>query len=272
MSDSGSSTPGLLPRWVSLSLFFLLLLGIWQALVWLEVTSEFVLPPPAEVGREIGRMLVNLFQGGFVLENLWITMQEVLIGFSFAVVLGIGLGTAVSETSYGQRVVLPYVVALNAAPKVAFAPVFVAWLGFGIWAKVAMAAFIAFFPLMVDTAAGLASVDTDRAKLFRSLRATRAQTFRKLKFPSALPFIFAGLKTASVLAVVGAIVGEFLGGGAGIGQLIRIAGSQLRIARVFAFVTLLSVAGYLFYALVALVERRVVFWRSPEPTSTRPTM
>ncbi|MGH9242742.1 MAG: ABC transporter permease [Acidimicrobiales bacterium] len=259
-------------RWLALGLLFVVAVAVWQLLVWLEVTSRFILPPPAEVAREIGRMVVNLLQGGFVLENLWITIQEVLIGFALAVVFGVGLGAAVAETAYGRNVVLPYLVALNAAPKVAFAPIFVAWLGFGIWAKVAMAAFIAFFPLMVDTAAGLATVDAERVKLFRSLRASRAQMFFKLKLPNALPFVFAGLKTASVLAVVGAIVGEFLGGGAGLGQLIRIAGSQLRIARVFAFVTILSVAGYLFYALVAWVERRVVFWRSPELVPTTTTM
>lgn len=253
-----------IPKWISLMVFLGLTVLVWQGLVWLEVTSEFILPPPVEVSREIGRLLVDLFQGGFVLENLWVTVQEFLIGFVLAAMAGISLGTAVAETSFGRVVVLPYLVAVNAAPKVAFAPIFVAWLGFGIWAKVAMAAFIAFFPLMIDTAAGLAAVGRDQTRLFRSLRASRTQTFFKLNLPNALPFVFAGLKTAAVLSVVGAIVGEFLGGGAGFGQLIRIAGSQLRIARVFAFVAVLSVAGYLFYAIVAWAERRIVFWRSPE--------
>jgi NitT/TauT family transport system permease protein len=252
------------PRWITIPLFGAILVFIWQVAVWIEITSEFILPPPREVAVELGQMLGNLFTGGYVLENLWVTMQEVLIGLLVAMVAGIGLGIVVAETSFGRQVVLPFVVAINAAPKVAFAPIFVAWLGFGIWAKVAMGAFIAFFPLLIDTAAGLAGVGGAQAKLFRALRASRPQTFFKLKLPNALPFIFAGLKTAAVLAVVGAIVGEFLGGGAGFGELIRIAGSQLAIARVFAFVTILSVIGYLLYSIVVWVERRVVFWRSAE--------
>ena len=252
------------PRWITVPLFGAVLVLIWQVAVWMEITSEFVLPPPGEVATELGQMLGNLFTGGYVLENLWVTMQEVFIGLLVAMVAGIGLGIVIAETSFGRQVVLPFVIGINAAPKVAFAPIFVAWLGFGIWAKVGMGAFIAFFPLLIDTAAGLANVDADQAKLFRAIRASRVQMFFKLKLPGGLPFIFAGLKTASVLAVVGAIVGEFLGGGAGFGSLIRIAGSQLAIARVFGFVTILSVIGYLLYAIVAWVERRVVFWRSSE--------
>lgn len=252
------------PRWITVPLFGAALVLVWQVAVWMEITSEFVLPPPAEVTTELGQMLGNLFTGGYVLENLWVTMQEVFIGLLLAAIAGIGLGILIAETSFGRQVVLPFVIGINAAPKVAFAPIFVAWLGFGIWAKVAMGAFIAFFPLLIDTAAGLANVDVDQAKLFRAIRASRVQMFFKLKLPGGLPFIFAGLKTASVLAVVGAIVGEFLGGGAGFGSLIRIAGSQLAIARVFGFVAILSVIGYLLYAIVAWVERRVVFWRSSE--------
>lgn len=255
-----------IPRWISIPFFCAVLVLIWQIAVWLEVTSEFVLPAPADVAGALGEMLRDMASGGYILENFWITWQEVLLGFILAAIAGISLGVLVAETAFGRIVVMPFLVAINAAPKVAFAPIFVAWLGFGISAKVALAAFIAFFPLLIDTVAGLASVDPERAKLFRSIRAPRLQTFWRLQLPSALPFIFAGLKTAAVLSVVGAVVGEFLGGGSGIGELIRIAGSQLAIDRVFAFVIILSVAGYAFFWLIAWLERRVVFWRSPEAT------
>jgi NitT/TauT family transport system permease protein len=260
-----------IPAWISIPFFVLVLIFIWQVLVWLEVWSEFVLPPPLEVGEETWDVLKDMASGGPVLDSFWTTAQEVLLGFLVAVVAGVGLGILVAESAFGRIVVMPFLVGINAAPKVAFAPIFVAWLGFGISAKVALAAFIAFFPLLIDTAAGLASVDAERAKLFRSIRAPRWQTFMKLKLPSALPFIFAGLKTAAVLAVVGAVVGEFLGGGAGLGESIKIAGSQLAIDRVFAYVIILSVAGYLFYALIVLLERRVVFWRSSEVAGVPPT-
>jgi NitT/TauT family transport system permease protein len=255
-----------IPRWLSIPFFVGVLVAFWQVLVWLEVASEFVLPAPGAVATALGSMLEDMARGGYILDNLWITWQEVLLGFVCAAIAGVSLGVLVAETAFGRIVVMPFLVAINAAPKVAFAPIFVAWLGFGISAKVALAAFIAFFPLLIDTAAGLASVDPARAKLFRSMRSPRLQTFWRLQLPSALPFIFAGLKTAAVLAVVGAVVGEFLGGGSGFGELIRIAGSQLAIDRVFAFVIILSVAGYLFFWVIAWIERRVVFWRSPEAT------
>jgi NitT/TauT family transport system permease protein len=260
-----------IPAWISVPFFVLVLVFIWQVLVWLELWSEFVLPPPLEVAKETWSVVENMATGGYILDSFWTTSQEVLLGFLFAAVAGIGLGVLVAETAFGRVVVMPFLVGANAAPKVAFAPIFVAWLGFGIWAKVTLAAFIAFFPLLIDTAAGLSSVDRERAKLFRSIRAPRWQTFLKLKLPSALPFIFAGLKTAAVLAVVGAVVGEFLGGGAGLGELIKIAGSQLAIDRVFAYVIMLSVAGYAFYALIAWAERRIVFWRTPDVTGAPPT-
>jgi NitT/TauT family transport system permease protein len=253
-----------IPRAVSVAGLVALLVLVWQLAVWLEVTSELILPPPLEVARETLELLENLLRGGFVLENFLITLEEIVLGFLLAAVAGIGLGIVVAETAFGRLVLMPLLVAVNAAPKVAFAPIFVAWFGFGIGAKVAMGAFIAFFPLLIDTAAGLAGTDVDQAKLFRAIRASRLQTFLKLKLPNALPFIFAGLKTAAVLAVVGAIVGEFLGGGRGIGGLIRVASSQLAIDRVFAYVFLLSVIGYAAYAIVAWLERRVVFWRHPE--------
>jgi NitT/TauT family transport system permease protein len=260
-----------IPAWISISFFVLVLVFIWQVLVWLEVWSEFVLPPPLDVAEQTWDVIKDMATGGPVLESFWITAREVLFGFLLAAVAGIGFGVLVAETAFGRIVVMPFLVGINAAPKVAFAPIFVAWLGFGISAKVALAAFIAFFPLLIDTAAGLASIDAERAKLFRSMRSPRWRTFMKLKLPNALPFIFAGLKTAAVLAVVGAVVGEFLGGGAGLGESIKIAGSQLAIDRVFAYVIILSVAGYLFYASIAWLERRVVFWRSPEIAGVPPT-
>ena len=253
-----------IPRPLSVLGLVALIVLLWQVAVWLEVTSQLVLPPPLEVLEETVDLVENMLRGGFVLDNSWITLKEIVLGFLLAAAAGIGLGIVVGETAFGRIVLMPFLVAVNAAPKVAFAPIFVAWFGFGIGAKVAMGAFIAFFPLLIDTAAGLAGTDPDQAKLFRAIRASRRQTFLKLKLPNALPFIFAGLKTAAVLAVVGAIVGEFLGGGRGLGGLIRVASSQLAIDRVFAFVLILSLIGYAAYASVAWLERRIVFWRHSE--------
>ena len=254
------------PRWVLILVLGLIGLGLWQAVVALEVTSRILLPGPAETFEEVISTATNIFTGGHVLEALWLTTQEVVWGFLAAAVLGFLLGVVVGETKFGQIAVMPYLVAFNALPKVAFAPVFVAWLGFGIDSKILMATFIAFFPVIVDTAAGLASADKDTVMLFRSMGSTRWQTLLKLKLPAALPYIFAGLKTASVFAVVGAVVGEYLGGGGGLGELVRLSSQQLRIDRVFALIFYLSLVGLALFALVGWLERKIVFWHRPDPT------
>ncbi|MGH8937562.1 MAG: ABC transporter permease, partial [Acidimicrobiia bacterium] len=254
------------PRWVSITVLGLLGLGAWQVVASLELISRVLLPGPAETFEEIVDSATNIVTGGHVFEALWITTQEAILGFLFAGSLGFALGVLVGETKLGQRSVMPYLVAFNALPKVAFAPVFVAWLGFGINSKIVMALFIAFFPVIVDTAAGLYAADRDSLMLFRSLEAKRWQTLVKLKLPAALPFIFAGLKTAAVFSVVGAVVGEYLGGGKGLGELVRLSAQQLRIDRVFALIFYLSIVGLCLFALVGWVERKLVFWQKAEPT------
>lgn len=256
-----------IPRWISLTGFLLVLLLVWQLLASSGWVSKFILPPPADVASALIEFLGRVVEGGPLRQALIITAVEALLAFLLAVVLGVGFGFLVAETAFGRIVLLPFLVAVNAAPKVVFAPVFIAALGFGIASKVALGAFIAFFPLLVDTAAGLATTDRDKALLFRSLRATGSQRLRKLQLPSALPFIFAGMKTAAVLAVVGVVIGEFIGGGRGLGQQTKIAGDLLATDRVYAYGLVLAVMGYLFFAAVAAIEKRVVFWQRPHGAS-----
>jgi len=266
--DPGEAKPFLdrIPQWVSVLALGALLVGSWQLIVSLELVARILLPGPGETLEEIITTARGIVTGDHVAEALWITLQEVLWGFLAAAVLGFGLGVVVGETLLGQRAVMPYLVGFNALPKVAFAPVFVAWLGFGMESKIAMALFIAFFPVIVDTAAGLATAERSSIMLFQSMGASRWQTLWKLKLPHAMPFIFAGLKTASVFAVVGAVVGEYLGGGSGLGELIRLSAQYLNLARVFALIFYLGLIGLALFALVGWLERRIVFWHRPEPT------
>jgi NitT/TauT family transport system permease protein len=252
-----------IPRWISILGFLLVVFALWQFLSMTGWVSKFILPPPIDVAQALWRFIGQVIEGGPLRQALLITVIEAVLAFVVAAVLGIATGFLVAETSFGRIVLLPFLVAINAAPKVVFAPVFIAALGFGISAKVALGAFIAFFPLLVDTAAGLAATDPDRTTLFRSLRASTRQRVFKLQLPSALPFIFAGLKTAAVLAVIGVVIGEFIGGGRGLGQQTKIAGDQLAMDRVYAYGITLAVLGYLFFWLVSVMERKVVFWQQP---------
>jgi NitT/TauT family transport system permease protein len=250
-----------IPRSVAMIVIFVVFIGLWQAVYGFEVVSRIILPSPWETAQELVVVGKNMLSGGYLLGAMWVTTQEVLIGFAIATGLGLALGTIVGETSLGERAVLPYLVAIDTMPKVAFAPVFIAWLGFGISSKVALAAFIATFPVVVGTAAGLHAADENARMLFRTMGATRWQTLIKLKFPTGLPHLFTGLKIASIGVVAGAITAEFLGGGTGFGHLIRTAASQLQTPRVFSLIIYLSVLGLAMFWMVVWAQRRLVFWQ-----------
>lgn len=253
-----------MPSWLLILASAVVLVAIWQVVVSAGWVSEFILPAPADTGTALVDAIQSLVTGGDVWSNFLVTLQETVIGMILASVVGILLGVVIAETAFGRKVIQPLMIAVYAAPKVALAPVFVAWFGFGTAPKIVMAATIAFFPVMVDTAAGLAGVDEDQTKLFRVVRANRMQQFWKLKLPTALPFIFSGLKSASVLAIIGAIVAEFMGGGDGLGVLIKTASVSFSLDRVFALIILLSAMAFVIYLIVGALEKRLVTWRSTE--------
>src|SRR5207249_8001556 len=177
------------------------------------------------------------------LEHFWITFSESLLGFLIAAAAGIVLGTVIAQFRLLERTLYPYVVAFQTLPKIAVAPLLVVWLGFGVSAKVVIAALVAFFPVLVNVIVGLKTVDAPKLDLMRSLAASRWQTFRFVTFPNALPFVFAGLDIAIVFGVLGAIVGEFVGSQRGLGNLILQFHTALDIASMFAVLLLLAVLG-----------------------------
>lgn len=248
------------PRWLAMSFVFLVFIGLWQFVTAFGLVSPIILPTPWETLKDMIFVGTNLLTGGYMLGALWITILEVIYGFALAIAIGFSLGVLVGETAFGEKAVMPYLVAIDTMPKVAFAPLFVAWLGFGIESKVALAAFIATFPIVVGTAAGLHSADENARMLFKTMGASRWQTLIKMKLPSGLPQIFTGLKIGAVGVMAGAITGEFLGGGKGFGELIRVAASQLNTPRVFSLILYLSLVGLALYALVTWTQSKVVFW------------
>jgi NitT/TauT family transport system permease protein len=249
-----------IPRSVAMIFVFAVFIGLWQLVTSIGLVSPIILPTPMETLRDMIFVGKNLLSGGYMLVALWITVKEVIYGFALAILIGFSLGILVGETAFGEKAVMPYLVAIDTMPKVAFAPLFVAWLGFGIESKVALAAFIATFPIVVGMAAGLHAADENARMLFKTMGASRMQTLIKMKLPTGLPQIFTGLKIGAVGVMAGAITGEFLGGGRGFGELIRIAASQLNTPRVFSLILYLSLVGLVLYALVTWTQRRVVFW------------
>ena len=252
------------PRWLAMTFVFVVFVGTWQIVTSLKLVSPIILPTPLETLKDMIFVGQNLLTGGYMLGALWITIKEVIYGFALAIAIGFSLGVLVGETAFGEKAVMPYLVAIDTMPKVAFAPLFVAWLGFGIESKVALAAFIATFPIVVGTAAGLHAADEIARMLFKTMGASRMQTLFKMKLPTGLPQIFTGLKIGAVGVMAGAITGEFLGGGKGFGELIRVAASQLNTPRVFSLIIYLSFLGLALYLIVVWAQKTFVFWNRPE--------
>ena len=249
------------PRSIAMTFVFVVFIGTWDLVTRLGLVSPIILPTPWETFSDMVFVGSNLLSGGYMLAALWITIKEVIYGFALAIAIGFSLGVLVGETAFGEKAVMPYLVAIDTMPKVAFAPLFVAWLGFGIESKVALAAFIATFPIVVGTAAGLHSADENARMLFKTMGASRMQTLIKMKLPTGLPQIFTGLMIGAVGVMAGAITGEFLGGGKGFGELIRVAASQLNTPRVFSLILYLSLVGLVLYLIVHWTQRRIVFWQ-----------
>lgn len=253
-----------IPRWLAMSMLFLIVVAAWDLVTRMGWVSPIILPSPRETLDDLVFVGRNLVTGDYMLGAFWTTTITVIYGFLIAAAIGFSLGVLVGETKFGERAVMPYLVAIDTMPKIAFAPLFIAWLGFDISSKVALAAFIATFAIVVATAAGLYAASENERMLFRSMGASRLQTLVRLKLPTGLPYIFTGLKIASVGVMAGAITGEFLGGGKGFGALIRQAASQMNTPRVFALILYLSLLGLALYFTIAWVQRRFVFWNKSE--------
>jgi NitT/TauT family transport system permease protein len=254
-----------IPRWLAMLGLAVIVITIWDlSTARMGWVSPIILPSPMETLYDLIFVGQNLVTGGYMLQALWTTTRTVFWAFVIATAIGFSLGVLVGETKFGERAVMPYLVAIDTMPKVAFAPLFIAWLGFDISSKVALAAFIATFPIVVSTAAGLYAAGENERMLFRSMGASRMQTLLRLKLPTGLPHIFTGLKIASVGVMAGAITGEFLGGGQGFGALIRQSASQLDTPRVFALILYLSLLGLALYFTVVWMQKRLVFWNKAD--------
>jgi NitT/TauT family transport system permease protein len=228
----------------------------WEWLPALAKIPAFILPPPSQVWSEFLRMSAH--------EQLWyhagITSIEVVIGFLLGSLLGIVIGFVLGMAPRAEVVLSPYILALQIAPKVAFAPLFVMWLGYTVYPKILVAILIVFFPVMVNVLTAVRTVDPDMVNLARSFSASRWQIFRMIEYPASLAPLFSGLRIAATLAVIGVVVGELVGGNLGLGYLLTYGEGQGNTAMVFVTIILLTVIGIVAYACVAFVERRVLHY------------
>ncbi len=243
---------------------FILLISWLEWYVVSHAVSEVVFPRPSAVFQAFWTDLSD----GTYLANLGITLYAIGLGFVLGGALGFGLALLITEIALVRKIVYPYVIALQSVPKVALAPLFVVWFGFGLESKVALTTLSTFFPVLVTTLSGLDNTDHDLLDLMQAYSARRRWVFLRVKLPSALPFLFAGLELAIILSVVATVVAEFIGASKGLGYLVLLYNTRLDIGAEFAGLIALSLLGFLLHWAVKTLGDRLIFWRrkaTPQP-------
>lgn len=237
---------------------FALGIFLWYLIVWIGDLKAFILPTPDLVWERFLRTV----EDGSLVRHFNITLREVLSGLALGGFLAIAQGYLLAKSRPLEQFLSPYIVASQSVPIVAIAPLLVIWFGPGITSKVLICALIVFFPMLINTIVGVRSVPDDLHDLMRSLQATRWQTFIVLEVPAALPVLFGGMRIAATLAVIGAVVGEFVGADRGLGFLINLGRGQYDTALVFVAVFSLVAMALSLYGLVVLVEQRLLSWQN----------
>ena len=252
-------------RWLPPLAVILILLGAWELAARWEVLADalsiqpFLVPAPSDVAESLWS------DRSLLAEDAWVTLREVLAGLVLAIALGFGFAVALHRSDVLRRAFYPLLMASQTIPVIAIAPILVVWLGYGIGPKLVIIALVCFFPITVNTLDGLRSVDPELPRMMRSLDADRGRILWGVEVPSALPFVFSGVKIAAVISVIGAVFGEWSGASSGLGHLILVAQGQLQTARVFAALTILSAIAIALFGALTLLERRVGWWL-PRPT------
>jgi putative hydroxymethylpyrimidine transport system permease protein len=243
-------------------LLVLVLLGLWELAARWDVLAnlleieDFLVPAPSQIAEALWE------DRDLLADNAWVTIQEIVLGFLLAAVVGIGFAFLIHLSDTARRAVYPLLVGSQTIPIIAIAPILVVWFGFDLGPKLAIIALVCFFPITVNTVDGLRSVDPDLRKMMRTMGAGRLQTLWRVEAPWALPYTFSGAKIAVAVAVIGAVFGEWAGANEGLGHLMVTAQSQLLTARVFAAIAVLSAIAIVLFALLSLLERRLVSWKA----------
>lgn len=229
-------------------------LGIWEIAVNIWDVPSYLLPPPTEIVQTMGDQMSRL------LEHSWVTAYEMLLGYLLAIGVAVPLAIGITASPAFDRFITPILLFFQTVPKIAIAPLFLVWFGVGALPKVLVAFLISFFPIIIDTAVGLRSVPQEMIDLARSMGATRQQIFTRFRLPTSLPYMFSGLKVAATLAVVGAVVGEFVGADKGLGYLLLVANSNLQTALMFGTIVALTAQGLILFYAIQFLESLLIPW------------
>ena len=242
------------PDWAWPVTAFVLLVVLWDVSIRVFGLKPFVLPSPASVAQALVADWQELADATLY------TLLEIVLGFALSVIVGIGLAVAIVTWRPLEKAIYPILVGAQVIPKVAIAPLFVVWLGLGLAPKVLIAFLLSFFPMVVNTVVGLRAIEIGKLHLARSMGATASQIFFRFRLPRAMPNIFAGLKLSVTAAVIGAIVGEFIGADEGMGRVLLVANGNLETAKLFAGIVLLSGVGIALFLMIAALEKAVIRW------------
>jgi NitT/TauT family transport system permease protein len=226
-----------------------LLLLVWEVGADFLNIPTYLLPAPSLIIK------AGIANASLLLRESWVTSVEILLGYLLSIVIGIPLALGIFHWPLFAKSIYPLLVSSQAMPKVAIAPLFVVWFGFGLLPKILIAFLIVFFPIVINTVVGLSAVEHEKIFLARSMGLSGFATFRLIRFPNALPSIFAGLKISITLAVVGAVVGEFVGGDSGLGYQLMVANGNMNTPLLFAGVLALTVLGLIMFGAIELLER-----------------
>jgi len=232
----------------------ILLTVLWEGAVWIFSVPEFLLPAPSAVAE------VLFSRSGILLENTFVTFRETVYGFLMGLVLGVVSAVMIVYSRLLQNLLYPLILIAQIVPKVAIAPLLLIWVGYGELSKVLIAFLVSWFPIIVTTVSGMRMVQPEMLDLARSLQATNWQIFTKVRLPNSLPHFFGGLKIAITLAVIGAIIGEFIGGNNGLGYLIVVSNYEVNTPLMFSALIVLSLMGLVLYGAIVLLERWLIPW------------
>ncbi|WP_235624308.1 ABC transporter permease [Mycolicibacterium goodii] len=236
------------------------LLAAWWAVTEAELVAPYILPSPAET------WLAVQDNAAYLAHNTWVTTWETVLGFVIAAIVGELVAVVMIYSAGVEKTVYPLILFAQVVPKIAIAPLFIVWLGFGPSPKILVAVLMAFFPIVISGLAGLRSVDPEILELTSTMGASRFKTFLKIRFPASLPQLMSGLKVAATLAVTGAVVGEFVGANEGLGYVILQANGNVDTAMLFAALIIMSLLGIALFAIIEIAEKMLIPWHSSRRT------